>query len=137
MGTASALSRLRIGVLGNGWHTQSLRWVWFFLRISHALRKASERATQKSNLDKALGEIGSLNVAEGTSRWGISGDVQSFAGQGWFGCGTTHTIQGTHPSPTIDSGSTGLGGSSRANATNFGESIVVAWQENGVKFCDF
>jgi hypothetical protein len=50
----SALSRLKIGVLGNGWHTQSLRWVWFFLRISHALRKASERATQKSNLDKAL-----------------------------------------------------------------------------------
>jgi hypothetical protein len=44
----------KIGVLGNGWHTQSLRWVWFFLRISHALRKASERATQKSNLDKAV-----------------------------------------------------------------------------------
>ena len=54
MNPTSALSRLKIGVLGNGWHTQSLRWVWFFLRISHALRKASERATQESNLDKAL-----------------------------------------------------------------------------------
>jgi hypothetical protein len=43
----SALSNLRIGVLGKGWHTQSLRWVWFSQRIPHALRKASERATPK------------------------------------------------------------------------------------------
>jgi uncharacterized membrane protein len=76
-----------------------------------------------------LGGIGSSSGAEGSSGWGISGNGQSVVGLGWVNGGSAHAIQWTSPGPTQDLGSTVVGNSSRANATNFDGSIVVGWQD--------
>jgi uncharacterized membrane protein len=76
-----------------------------------------------------LGGIGSSSGSEGSSGWGISGNGQSVVGLGWISGGTAHAIQWNPPGPTQDLGSSVVGNSSRANATNFDGSVVVGWQD--------
>lgn len=77
-----------------------------------------------------LGGIGSSSGSEGSSAWGLSGDGQTVVGLGWVNAGSAHAIQWKSPGPTQDLGSTVMGNSSRANATNFDGNIVVGWQDN-------
>lgn len=79
-----------------------------------------------------LGSLGSSSGVEASSSWGISGDGQSLVGLGWVNAGSAHAIQWKQGGMVEDLGSTVVGSSSRANATDFDGDVVVGWQDSDV-----
>lgn len=77
-----------------------------------------------------LGGIGAVSDQETSSGWSISGDGSSIVGLGWVTPGSAHAVRWHSGTGMVDMGTTSVGNSSRANATNFDGNVVAGWQDN-------